>query len=149
MKSSIIGSSGAPMIILGGPHMYKDRKIGQFVCEYSWINGEPSMVLYPAARVEKTGAYVINMNDAYKYVGSDGYATPTLMSDCIDAAKAMGFYDDKFACMQIADIILDGISDLINMPPEPQASETANAPTNGENELTIKLDGQTIVEAVV
>jgi hypothetical protein len=147
---NILDITGKKMVMLGGEHVWRQRITGDVVSEFKWIDGEPHMILYRAVPTTKTGAYLIDMNDAHKYADSrSGGPSPTLMQDAIAACKAIGFYDDKFAVMRVMDIILDGLPDLLAMPPEPKASEIANRPTTGNDEISIKVNGQTVIEAVV
>lgn len=151
MRNKILDISGKEMIALGGPFMHKQFIKGDIVVELTWIDEEPHMLLYRAVPKSKTGVMKIDLNDAYKYADSrTGGPSKTLFDDCVIGAKAIGFAAmDSFAIRGLMDAILDHLDDLIQMPPEPQGSALANAPTTGDNELAIKIDGQTVLEAMV
>jgi len=149
MKFTISDITGKPMVMLGGPFVHLQRVTGDIVSEFKWHDGEPVVILYRAVPTTKTGAYMIELKDAHLYAASNGMPTPKLFHNAIEACRAIGFYDDSHAVRRMMDIILDGMPDLIAMPPEPKASEDANRPAADGDELTIKLDGKTIAEVVV
>jgi len=151
MRTSIADASGKQLVVLGGPFMYKQFIHGDVTVELTWVNEEPHMLLYRSNPGPKEGAYMIELIDAHKYVDSvTGGPSRTLQQDCIEATRAMGFSTtDTHALFKVMTCILDHISDLIAMPPEPKASEIANRPTTGNDELTIKVNGEVVAEVVV
>lgn len=151
MKTNIADVSGKRMVILGGPFMYKQFIHGDVTVELTWIDEEPHMLLYRSNPGPKEGAYLIELTDAHRYANSKtGGPSVSLRTDCIEAARAIGFnVHDKFALFKVMSCILDHITDLLAMPPEPKASEIANRPTTGNDELVIKVNGQTVAEVVI
>lgn len=130
--------TGKPMVMLGG-FVYDQHVTGDIVSEYKWVNGEPVMLIYKRVLGQNTQAYMIELEDAHKYVMSNGNASMDLIKSlCHDAAKALNSEYDKATIFRLIDIICDGMPILIGMPPEPTEQEIANRPSAGNQELTIK-----------
>ena len=124
-------------VTLGGDKAHKIRVIGDIVCSYQWVNEEPAMVLFPKVkRTFTNGAFVLCLSAAWKYTNVN-----YLVSQSFAAAKQLGFDDSKFAAHQIADIIIEGIPDLVEMPPVPTTEQKLE---QAIGEMLIKVDGQTI-----
>lgn len=148
-KSHILHASGRQMVMLGGD-VYDQRVTGDIVSEFKWVDGEPVMLLYKRNKVSNRKAYMVEMKDAHMFATSSGYASKELISTlCHDAAKALDSEHDKFTQFRLIDIILNGLADLLRMPPEPKALEVANRPSSGNDELCIKIDGKTVIETVI
>jgi len=128
-------------LILGGPTAWKVRAKGDIVIAYHWINGEPAMCLYP--RVKKLGAaaFVLPLSVAHEYVRPDGYPTREMVVRCAKAAAVMGFGIERFTIRRIADIICDGIEDLVKMPPLPR---TLRKTGKAVGEIRLQHAGKTI-----
>jgi hypothetical protein len=141
--------SGKPMVMLGGPFVHKQYVKGDICVEFKWHDGEPCMILYKAAATSKFGAYMVEMKDAYQFANPNGHQTAQLQDLCRGAHDAMGFHQDKYAVFRIMDIILDGLGELLRMPPEPKASEDQNRPVAEGDELKIVVDGKTLFEVTV
>ncbi len=151
MKTNILAPSGKKMVILGGPFMWKQFVHGDVTVELTWVDEEPHMLIYRSNPGAKEGAYLIELTDAHKYVHSQrGGPSKTLMRDAVEAAVSIGFsHTDTHGIYKVMTCILDHITDLLAMPPEPKASEIANRPSTGNDELTIKVDGVVVAEVVV
>jgi hypothetical protein len=81
---------------------------------------------------------------------SNGTATKELMQElCHDAARALNSEHDKATVHRLIDVILNGLADLLRMPPEPRALELANQPVVQGDELKVTMDGKTIIEKVI
>lgn len=131
------------MPILGDNAWLKRINHG-LVSSYQWFNGEPAMFLYPAGK-ERGGAFVLPIDSAHQWVMSNGHpdlahAIPVAMQ----AAKTMGLDTDKSTIRRIVDVIIDGIPDLLRMPPE--RPKTLDEPGVAIGEASIKLDGEVIHE---
>lgn len=137
----IIGANGQQMIRLGGDHVWRSRRIADVMVEYQWHNDEPSMILYRAVPTSKTGAFVIQMEDAHKYAESNGYPTPTLVKDAADCAVAIGLGHAKGEAYKVATIILDGLEDLLMMPPKPAY---LNKPEPLANAMQLAINGEAL-----
>jgi len=124
-------------VTLGGEKAYKIRTIGDIVCSFQWVNEEPAMVLFPKVKRTLTnGAFVLCLSAAFKYTNIN-----YLVSQSFAAAKQMGFEASKFSAHQIADVIIEGLPDLIEMPPEPTQEQKVE---QAIGEMLVKVDGKTI-----
>lgn len=135
---------------IGGAKAWKVRQHGDIGVSFQWVNEEPAMILFPSRRsLPGAGAYVIALSAAFKYADSrTGAPTAYLVRQSVLAAKQMGFSGtDTFAARKIAEVIVDSLPDLIDMPPEPQQFNQAQAQAIGE--MAIKIDGTTVHEAEV
>lgn len=135
---------------IGGAKAWKVRQHGDIGVSFQWVNDEPAMILFPARRsLPGAGAYVICLSAAFKYADSKtGAPTPFLVQASVMAAKQLGFSPtDTFAARKIAEVIVDSLPDLVDMPPEPQQFNQAQQQAIGE--MSIKLNGKTIAEREV
>lgn len=135
---------------IGGPKAWKVRQHGDIGVSFQWVNDEPAMILFPARRsLPGAGAYVICLSAAFKYANSKtGAPTPFLVQASMVAAQQLGFMaTDTFAGRKIAEVIVDSLPDLIDMPPEPQQFNQEQTQAIGE--MSIKLDGKIIAEREV
>lgn len=148
-RSTILHPTGHKMVMLGGD-VFDQRVTGDIISEFKWVDGEPVMLLYKRVLGQNTKAYMIEMKDAHMFAMSNGRASKRLLDTlCHDAAKALNSEHDKATVFRLIGIILDGLPDLLRMPPEPKALEIANRPSSGNDELAIKINGQTVIETVV
>jgi hypothetical protein len=149
LRTSLLHSSGKPMVMLGG-FVFEQLHKGDITYEFKWVDGEPVMLIYKCVLNKNTPAYMIEMKDAHLFALSDGHATRQLLEKyCHDAAKALGSEHDKATIFRLIDVILDGVPILLKMPPEPKEQEIANRPSSGNDELSIKIDGKTVIEVQV
>lgn len=132
-------------LILGGPKAWKTRTQGDIVVAYHWINGDPAMVLWPLRKPLGCVPFCIGMSHAYKYAHGTGYPTRYCLQQAAVAAGVMGMDTTKQTVRRIVEVILDGLEDLIRMPPEPERKEDA-APAGT---VTLFQDGRKVVEAEV
>ena len=138
------------MVALGGETAWRVyRSQGGIGVAYHWIEGKPSMCLYPlsAMTIKPPGAYVIPQREAYRFAHSNG--EPELDEAIPAAARAceiMGVHQTPAMLRHIVDAILDGLPDLIEMPPEPEQLKPVK-PNVGE--MAIKVDGETVMERTV
>lgn len=133
-------------VILGGDTAWKVRAKGDIVCAYHWINAEPALCLYPRQKKLGAGAYVIALSVAHLYARSDGYPTRYLIEASGRAAAVMGMDVTGFTIHRIADIIIDGLEDLVKMPPEPPMPKKKGRHLG---EISLKSDGKVIAEGEV
>lgn len=149
LKSSLVHASGKKMVQLGGD-VWDQRVTGDIISEFKWIDGEPAMLIYKSVLGKNTQAYMIEMKDAHEFALSNGMASKRLLNElCFGAAKALNSEHDKATVHRLITVILDGLPDMLRMPPEPSELEKANRPSTGNDEISIKIDGKTIIETVV
>jgi hypothetical protein len=130
-------------ILVGGEKAWKVRRHGDIVCSYQWANDEPAMLLFPAMPGLGAGTYVLALSAAYKYLDSQtGGPTMYLIRQADVAAEVMGMIPTTGTLRKIADVIADGMLDLIEMPPEPDSHKD----TKPQGEGVIKIDGQVVAE---
>ncbi len=135
------------MVMLGGKNSRFQRVKGDIVVSYQYVNDEPAMVLFPKGRSGPgIGAFIVCLSAAYKYANNNGYPTPHLIEQAARAAETMGMGTHYFTIHRIADVILDGLEDLVRMRPEPDGAEEKRAPVG---ELVIKHGGRTVMEGEV
>lgn len=146
----VLDISGKPMVMLGGEYTALRHVSKGIVTEYTWRGGEPVMILFKESVATKQGAFLIELKDAFNYANSNGHMSTDLIKHAIQAAAALGYDpNDKFAVRKIMDTILDGLPDLVAMPPCPEELAKREQVGQGRNEMTLKLDGKTILEGLV
>lgn len=131
--------------------IWKQRDCGDISIYYRWVNDEPCMTLYPRYadfQVNKPTGVDLPLSTAYTLADSvTGAPTPGLLGRLERAALAMGMSSDKFTCRRIADVIVDGLPDLIEMPPFPPRSTMDDKKLDEVvGEGLIKVGGRTIWE---
>ncbi len=135
---------------IGGAKAWKVRQHGDIAVSFQWVNDEPAMILFPARRsLPGAGAVVICLSAAFKYADArTGGPTPYLIHFSVQAAQQLGFTNsDTFAARKIAEVIVDSLPDLVDMPPEPQQFNQEQAQAIGE--MAIKIDGETVHESEI
>ena len=134
-------------IVVGGEKAWKVTKKGDIAVAFHWINGEPAMVLFPA-RPNTLGAsaFCVALSAAFKYALPNGYPTPYCVQQAARAVALMGMFSDRFTIHRVADAILEGIEDLLDMPPEP----TAHRPKGrAVGEVTLTSGGRVVAEGTI
>lgn len=91
----------------------KQRTKYGLIVNYQWVKGEPALCLM-RKRFDNNSAYVICLSSAYKYAEVN-----YLMGASMQAAAQLGMHGERYAARNIADIILEGLEDLVKMKPEP------------------------------
>lgn len=139
-------------VTLGGATAWRVFRKGDLVCAFHWIGGEPALVLFPATGrvlLERCLPYCLPLSSAHELVkdGSGGAIVDSevLWAKASTAAQVMGYGNDFQIARQAADLILNHLDDLCDMPPEPAVllQKQATAPTG---ELAIKVAGETVFE---
>lgn len=121
-------------LVLGGEKCWKVRRQGEFIVAYHWIRlpGEEEtdcvMFIYPLRKSLGARPFGVRQRDAYLYARNDGYPSADLLAACERAAAQMGMPTTRSTPRGIADVILDGLEDLIRMPPERPKKDTTTAP---------------------
>ncbi len=135
---------------VGGPTAWKVHSRGPIAAAYHWIKGEPAMVLFPTRGrmvLRNCVPYALPLARAHELVkdGTEGSVVDSavLWGMAVTATDVMGFGDDKQVAMLVADVILNGLDDLCDMPPEPKLLEAQRAPAP-TGEIAIKVDGDTV-----
>ena len=137
-------------INVGGPTAWKVVSRGPIAVAFHWIDNEPAMVIFPTrgrALMRGCTPYCLPLTSAHELVkdGSKGAVVDSavLWDKARTATKVMGFGEDAQMAMKVADVILNSLDDLCDMPPEPQVliDKAKPAPTG---ELIAKVGGETV-----
>lgn len=138
-------------VVVGGKNAWRQKRKGDIFVAFHWINGEPAMVLFPARpNTLGAGAFVVCMSAAHKYATPAGYPTKYCIEQSAKAVALMGMYSDRFTIHRIADAILEGIEDLLDMPPEPvvfRKEDDQRGRVIGD--MSFSVDGKRVAEREV
>lgn len=89
------------------------RQHGDLLAVYTWVDSERALILIPAYR-KGASWYIIKDSAAYKY-DNDGYLT----RQCRIAAEVLGMEPSPNNWFKLANVIIEGLPDLIEMPSAP------------------------------
>jgi len=136
-------------VILGGEKAWKVYSKGDIAVSFQWVNGEPAMILYPKKPSGTIfGAFVLPLESAFKYADSKtGAPTPYCIKMANTAIEVMGLFHDRFLLHRIVDAIMEGLLDLIEMPPEPTGLNQKQAQEIGE--IIVKHGDRTVYQGAV
>lgn len=115
---------------------HASHQFGEMMVVYTWLNDERAMVLVPAYR---KGApwFVVMESAAYKY------DNPVYLARmAAKAAEVLGMQESRNTAFKLANIIIEGLPDLIRMPsaPEPTMSKAAYG------SMRLRANGETIAQ---
>jgi len=103
-------------VVLGGPSARSQRIArGGIVVSLQYVQGEPSIVLFPIRKRHKQTAFIICLSAAWKYADDDYLAQQAKV-----AAEVLDMGTDRFTVYNIARAINDSLEDLVMMKPEPE-----------------------------
>lgn len=108
------------------------HQFGDITQILTWVNDERAMVLVPSYR-KNAPWYIVCESASYKYDDA-----VYLARQCKKAAEILGMGADTRTWFKLAQIINDGLPDLIRMPSAPPA-ELHNA---SHGQLTMRADGK-------
>ena len=137
------------MILIGGEKAWRVRQHKWLGMSYQWLDGEPALFLYPLTKLRGTrpGAFVLPLASAWKYVNSNGHPNVQyIVEQAGKAADVMQIVLSPMTLRVIIDAIADGLPELLAMPPEPPWAAPQQEPVG---ELSVKVDGQTVLEQEV
>lgn len=146
----LAGPDGQPLLKRDAEWLRRVK--GDLTVSYQWIktgnfpDGIEAMVFWrnisPQVRFALTSAKVCD------YAQSKGTAAHGLMTKAIEICEFLGYdvNSDRQSVRRLMDVILDGISDLIMMPPPPDSPE---AQLESVGVLTVKANGQVALEVAV
>lgn len=139
-------------ITVGGPTAWKVVSRGPIAVAFHWVEGEPALVLFPTQGrmvMRNCMPYVLPLARAHELVkdGSKGSVVDSavLWEKARTATEVMGFGADAQVAMKVADVILNSLDDLCDMPPEPAVLENARRPAP-TGELALKVAGETVFQ---
>lgn len=128
---------------LGGDACWKKRRAsGGLAIFYEWFEGEGAMFItraHQSALAGNRGSAAITQPQAHLYADSKtGAPTPRLIQFAAKACTEIGLEASRMNIKAIADAIVDGLEDLVRMPPEPAGRKAKSGKPEGEIAL---LDG--------
>jgi hypothetical protein len=137
---------------VGGATAWKVYSRGEIAVAFHWVAGEPAMVLFPTKGrmvMRRCVPFVLPLASAHELVkdGTDGVVVDStvLWRKAVRATEVMGFGADAQIAMKVADVILNCLDDLCDMPPEPAVLTQARQPAP-TGELAIKVAGETVFQ---
>lgn len=104
--------------MLGGDNARGQHIIGDVVVSFQYINGEPAMTLWSLRSAQNAGAYIIQIDAAFKYLDQ-----PYLVQQAYIACEVMGMYPARETVFRVATIIFDHLEELVRMKPEREAEK--------------------------
>lgn len=128
------------------------RVHGDITVIFSWINDERAMFLIPHLR---KGApwYVVCESAAYTWDDMNPDNIPQVVQKATKACEVLGIEPSPWNCRRIAQMIIDGLPDLIRMPSAPPTEYhrasfgnmelRANGHVIASEDIRIERDGAT------
>jgi len=144
-------------ILIGGKHARFQRRHGDIVASYQYVNGERAMALWPVIRKMRPGAFIVCDSAAWRYSPdhprSEWYDEKGklqcgplyLMQQARVAAHVMGMDDTKPTIMRIASIIAEGLIDLVRLRPE-RPEDNQNHGRKAIGRATLLVNGKPVAE---
>lgn len=111
------------------------RLHGDILAIYTWVNDERAMVLMPAKRAQGAPWFIVCESAAWKY--DDPHY---LARQAAKAAEVLGMDETTGTWFRIANIIIEGLPDLIRMPSSREDEIVGRA----VGEMHLKADGKVI-----
>jgi hypothetical protein len=129
-------------LMLGGERCWKKRRVsGGLMVFYEWFEGEGTMFIAREQRFALSGnrgSAAIAQPQAYLYADSKtGAPTKRLILFAAQACKALSLESSRQNIRVIADAIVDGLEDLLRMPPEPDEKKFTGKPDEPMGEMTL------------
>lgn len=138
-----IGPRGIPMFHFGGPGTRFQRVKGDFAIAYQYYNDEPIMAIARKNDSIKKGVLIVALSAAWQYADSgSGAPTEHCFKVAAMAAGRMGMDFSKETVFKLANIIVDGIPDLLKMPPKPEGARDDGNRLKTVGEATFSINGQ-------
>jgi hypothetical protein len=109
---------------------------------------EPAMIFRKAQGGRSI--YVLPMSHLHNVMSSSGHGLLAIVATGLEIAGAIGFANlDRFAGKAVSDLILEYTDDLFQMFPEPVDYLVHRAMAAPPAELSVKIDGETVMEREV
>jgi hypothetical protein len=139
-------------IVVGGERAWRTFRKGDIAVALHWVDGEPAMILFPAAapqgRCRGVVPFVVPLAVLHEYVRADGHPqVRRALQGARAAARCLGMAPELSVLHRIIDAIVEAAPELVAMPPEPSSWEQERAaagPVLGE--LSIVGDGRVLLE---
>lgn len=131
------------------PKIYKTGSVSLFL---NWVDidrgPEPAFVFRRA--LGGSAVFALPLRTIHGLVESTGFGVVSIIAQAAEIAVSLGFDRmDRFAAKDIADLILDHTDELVKMPPWPPGWVDGEDPNGPRAELSLKIDGQTVIQTEV
>lgn len=141
-------------LLLGGERCWKKRVAsGGLAVFYEWFEGEATLFLTRRDKFGLSGnrgSAAIAQGQAYLYADStSGAPTMRLMEFAGKACSELGLEPSRMNVKAIADAIIDGLEDLIRMPPEPTHRQFTGKNERPVGEMDLMVDGERVISTEV
>jgi len=135
---------------VGGQSAWRIRSKGDVFAALHWVQGEPSIVIAPkrgGMRLVGAVPYVLPLSAAHELVreGSNGAEVDVvvLVEKAATAAEVIGYKGDRYVAHTIADLLVECLDDLCDMPPEPEKGQVR---PREEGTVQFRADGKVLWE---
>lgn len=141
-------------IMLGGERCWKKRRAkGGLAVFYEWFEGEGTMFLtreHQGVLAGNKGSCAITQPQAYLYADSKtGAPTMRLLQFAMKACVELSMEPSRMNIRHIADAIVDGLEDLVRMPPEPTERQLTGKTPRPIGELELMDHGRTVISTEI
>lgn len=116
------------------------RLHGDILAIYTWVNDERALVLMPAKRAAGAPWFIVCESASWQY--DDPHY---LARQAAKAAEVLGMDETTSTWFRIANIIHEGLPDLIRMPSSPQEAAVGKA----VGEMHLREDGKIIKSELI
>ena len=129
-------------LMLGGAKCWKKRRVtGGLVVFYEWFEGVGTMFITrdkQHALSGNRGAAAIAQPMAYLYADSKtGMPTDRLIQFAAQACRQLSLEPSRMNIRHIADAIVEGLEDLVRMPPEPTSAQVTGQAERPLGEISL------------
>lgn len=139
----LVGPRGVQMFHFGGPGTRFQREKGDFSISYQYYNEEPVMAIARRTDFHKRGVVVVALSAAWQYADSkSGEPTDHCMTVAAAGAGKLGLEFNQSSIFKLADIIVDGLPELLKMKPKPDSIRDDGNQLETVGEATFSIDGQ-------
>lgn len=141
-------------LMLGGDRCWmKRRASGGLFLFYEWFEGEATLFITRDQRFALSGnrgSAAIAQPQAYLYADSKtGAPTMRLLKFAMDACRELNLEPSRLNVKVIADAVVDGLEDLVRMPPEPTHKAVHGKNEAPVGEIALIHGGKTIAESEI
>jgi hypothetical protein len=141
-------------LMLGGERCWKKRRAkGGLAIFYEWFEGKATLFItreHQSALSGNKGSCAIAQDCAWMYADSKtGAPTQRLIAFAMQACVELGLEPSRMNVKAIADAVVDGLEDLLRMPPEPTHKQFTGKMERPLGEIDLKVDGQTVVSTEI
>lgn len=133
----------------------KKFTIGSIEMFLNWSNRvdgdgtEPAMI-FRRKLGDNRSVVGLRLSEIHNFVANSGYGLGAAVAMGMKIAEQVGCaVGDKFAARDVVDLIVEYTEDLVKMPSEPPSQYKIQKKTMQKAELSIQIDGETVMETEV